>query len=198
LDSRVVGFVVALACAALGVGAASADVLAPETTIAEPAPYVSLIQEVRLGAYAHNLIHDEDAPVDLSVETLSSPVVFANVANPWVSWFFNPRINLGAMVNTGGKTSYAFTGLTWRIPVYGPVFFEGEFGGAVNNAVRQPTPDRVDMGCGLTFRESGGFGVQLSQNVDFLLSVEHISHATFCTHINPGITDFGFRIGYKF
>jgi hypothetical protein len=199
VDPRVVGIGLGLACAALGAAGAWADDLAPAaTTVAQPAPYVTLFQEVRLGAYAHNVIHNEDAPVDVSVETLSSPVVFANVANPWVSWFFDPRINLGAMVNTGGKTSYAFTGLTWRIPVYGPVFFEGEFGGAVNNAVRQPTPDRVDMGCEFTFRESGGFGVQLTSNVDLIFNVEHVSHATFCTHINPGITDFGFRVGYKF
>ena len=33
------------------------------------------------------------------------------------------------MINTGGKTSYGFTGLTWRIPIYKGFFFEGEFGG---------------------------------------------------------------------
>ncbi len=195
---RVVGLGLAFACVALGASAARADDLGPATTIAPPAPYITLFQEVRVGAYAHNVIHDEDAPVDVSFETLSSPFSFPGPSNPWVSWFFNPRINLGAMVNTGGKTSYAFTGLTWRIPVYGPVFFEGEFGGAVNDAVREPTPDRVDMGCPLTFRESGGFGVQLSQNVDVIFNVEHVSHATFCTHINPGLTQFGFRVGYKF
>jgi len=164
----------------------------------QAAPYVTLFQEVRVGAFAHNTIHDEGAPLDVSVETLSSPLGFPGPSNPWVSWFFNPRINLGAMINTGGKTSYAFTGFTWRIPIYGPIFFEGEFGGAANNAVRQPEPNRVDMGCVLTFRESGGFGAQLSSNIDVIFSVEHVSHATFCTHINPGLTQFGVRVGYKF
>jgi lipid A 3-O-deacylase len=196
--ARTVAVGLGLACVALGDDAAWADdVLAPETTFA-PQSYVNFFQEVRVGAYAHNVIHDEDAPVDVSVETLSSPIVFANVNNPWVSWFFDPRINLGAMINTGGKTSYAFTGLTWRIPLWGPVFFEGEFGGSVNNAPTHPEPNRIDMGCVPNFRESGGFGVQLSKNVDFIVNVEHTSHATFCTHIDPGITDFGFRVGYKF
>ena len=210
MGSRVVVVGLGLACATFGAGAASAaDVLAPETAVEPqptiepqptfaPQPYVTLFQEVRVGAFAHNTIHDEGAPVDVSIETLSSPLPLANVSNPWVSWFFNPRINLGAMINTGGKTSYAFTGLTWRIPVWGPVFFEGEFGGSVNNGPEHPESNRIFMGCVPNFRESGGFGVQLSKNVDFIVSVEHTSHATFCTHIDPGITDFGFRVGYKF
>jgi hypothetical protein len=210
MGSRVVVVGLVLVCAAFGAGAASAaDVLAPETAIEPqatiepqptfaPQPYITLFQEVRVGAYAHNTIHDEGAPVDVSVETLSSPLPLANVSNPWISWFFDPRINIGAMINTGGKTSYAFTGLTWRIPVWGPVFFEGEFGGSVNNGPEHPESNRIFMGCVPNFRESGGFGVQLSKNVDFIVSVEHTSHATFCTHIDPGITDFGFRVGYKF
>ena len=34
------------------------------------------------------------------------------------------------------------------------------------------------MGCGFTFRESGGFGFQLTQPFDLIISIEHISHAT--------------------
>ena len=49
------------------------------------------------------------------------------------------------MINGEGKTSYGFGGLTWRIPIYGPVFLEGEFGGAVNNAPRTRTPNRVPI-----------------------------------------------------
>ena len=146
-----------LLCAALLRSAAFADDLA----IQDPGPplaptYFTLFQEVRGGVYAHNWIHDENSPVDLSAEILSSPIGYAsNFGGPWFSWFFNPRINVGAMVNTGGKTSYAFTGLTWRIPIYKAFFFEGEFGGAVNNAPTHPEEDRVDMGCRLTFREIG-------------------------------------------
>ena len=71
------------------------------------------------------------------------------------------------MINTGGKTSYAFGGLVWRIPIYGRFFFEGEFGGAINNAVRTPTPGRVDMGCTFTFRELGGFGYQVGVRIGY-------------------------------
>ncbi len=162
------------------------------------------LNEIRVGGFAHNPIHDENAPVDVSVEALSAPIMFPGAAtpwiasNPWVSWFFNPRLDLGGMINTGGKTSYGYGGFVWRIPIYQKFFFEGEFGGAVNNAPREPTYDRVDMGCALTFRESGGFGYQFDEHWDFIASVEHVSHASFCTKINPGLTQFGARIGYKF
>ena len=109
-----------------------------------PQPYITLFQEVRVGAFAHNPNHDEDAPVDVSVETLSSNLPFANFSNPYVNWFLSPAIALGGMINTGGKTSYAFADFNWRIPIWKMLFFEGEFGGAVNNSPdwQGPQPHR--------------------------------------------------------
>ncbi len=164
----------------------------------QAAPYITLFQDVRVGAYAHNPNHDENAPVDLSFETLSSNLPFANFSNPYVNWFLSPRIGLGAMVNTGGKTSYAFGTFNWRIPIWKMLFFEGELGGAVNNSPDWQGPQRIDMGCPLTFREAGGFGLQLTQNWDVVATVSHASHASFCTSKNPGDTDFGVVVGYKF
>ncbi len=188
-----------LAIAALGCsGASAADFFDGSSWPPPPLTQFAIVQELRLGAYAHNWIDNEGAPVDLSIETLSSPLPWASFSNPYVDWFLSPHINFGAMINTGGKTSYAFGGFNWRIPIYGPVFFEGEFGGAVNDAVREPTYGRVDMGCAVTFRESGGFGAQLTPQADVILSIEHISHANLCGPINPGITDIGFRVGYRF
>jgi lipid A 3-O-deacylase len=198
------GFALGLGSAALLSGAAGAADLnfAPG---GRPQPYVfKPFDEIRVGAFAHNLIHDESAPVDVSVEVLSSPIAFPGAGSPWIagnrwiSWFFDPRLNLGGMINTGGKTSYAFGGFTWRIPILGKLFFEGELGGAVNNALRTPTWNRVDVGCVLTFRESGGFGYQFNENWNVIASVEHVSHATFCSGMNPGLTNFGVRVGYRF
>jgi hypothetical protein len=43
----------------------------------------------------------------------TSPIGYpSNIGGQWFSWLFDPRINIGAMINTGGKTSYGFTGLT--------------------------------------------------------------------------------------
>ena len=195
-----------VACALLASGGASAADLDPGASpfSVQPIPGFSFLDETRVGVFAHNWIHDEGAPVDLSVEALSSPLSFPGynsawiAGNPWVSWFFDPRLNIGAMINTGGKTSYAFGGFTWRIPIYRKFFFEGEFGGAVNNAPSWHEPGRVDMGCTITFRESGGFGYQFSENWDAIASIEHVSHATFCGKTNPGLTQVGLRVGYKF
>ena len=187
-----------LAVAALGCSGASAADFSGSPGFPPAPPPFAIVQELRLGAYAHNWIDNESAPVDLSIETLSSPLPWASFSNPYANWFLSPRVNFGAMINTGGKTSYAFGGFNWRIPIVGPVFFEGEFGGAVNDAVREPTYGRVDLGCAVTFRESGGVGTQLTPQADIIFNIEHISHANLCGPINPGITDIGFRIGYRF
>ena len=154
-----------LAWAALAIApAAAADMssLGIDNTMPAPAPviapgpttWINFVDEARVGVYAHNWIYDEGAPVDVSGELLSNPIGYANnIGGPWFSWFFNPRINIGAMINTGGKTSYGFTGLTWRIPIYKGFFFEGEFGAAVNTSPLRDEPDRVNTGCRWDFRE---------------------------------------------
>ena len=48
----------------------------PEPVIAPPAltfpgTYIDIVDEVRVGVFAHNWIHNENAPVDASVELLS-------------------------------------------------------------------------------------------------------------------------------
>jgi lipid A 3-O-deacylase len=177
------------------------NTMPPPAAVIAPGPttWINFVDEARVGVYAHNWIHDEGAPVDVSGELLSNPIGYANnIGGQWFSWFFNPRINLGAMINTGGKTSYGFTGLTWRIPLYKGFFFEGEFGAAVNTSPLRDEPDRVNTGCRWDFRESGGFGYQFDEHWDVIANVEHISHASLCTHINPGLTQVGARIGYKF
>ena len=163
----------------------------------QPAPYITLFQEVRVGAFAHNPNHDEGAPVDVSVETLSQNLPFANFSNPYVNWFEPPH-RARRDDQHGGKTSYAFGTFNWRIPIWKMLFFEGELGGAVNNSADWQGPQRIDMGCPLTFREAGGFGLQLTQNWDVVATVSHASHASFCTSKNPGDTDFGVIVGYKF
>jgi hypothetical protein len=103
------------------------------------------------------------------------------------------------MFNAYGLTSYGFAGLNWREPLIGPLFLEVGFGGAVNNASRNPHDlTRTDLGCPVTFRESGGLGWQFNEHFDVVVGVEHISHANLCSSLNPGLTSAGVRIGYRF
>ena len=63
------------------------------------------------------------------------------------------------MINTFGLTSYAYAGLNWRTPKWGPVFVEVGFGGAVNDSTNNPHDMRhTDLGCPVTFRKSAGIG----------------------------------------
>src|SRR5271169_3192777 len=83
----------------------------------------------------------------------------------------------------------------WRVPIYDRLFAEVEFGGALNDSEKgQPGW----LGCPVTFRESGGLGVQITSNIDVVGSIEHVSHADLCGHTNPGLSSFGLRVGYKF
>ena len=177
------------------------ETMPPPAPVIQPGPntYIDFLDEVRVGVYAHNWIHDEGSPVDVSGEILTSPIGYPNnFGGQWFSWLFDPRINIGAMINTGGKTSYGFTGLTWRLPIYKGFFFEGE-------SAAPSTPRRCAMwatastpAAASTSAKSGGFGYQFNEHWDLIANIEHISHATFCTHINPGLTQVGARVGYKF
>ncbi len=198
--------------------AAAAPAVAADLGAAPPAPTApgadvdafSLFQEFRLGGYAHNIrgktalspdpYFAEHGTVDVSFEALSSPMRLMDVANPWYAWFFNPRLSYGAMINTSGLTSYGFAGFNWRIPIASRFFGELEFGGAANTSPNPtvPTLSRLDIGCTVTFRESAGLGYQLTSNIDVVGNIEHISHADLCGRINPGLTDLGLRVGYKF
>jgi lipid A 3-O-deacylase len=51
------------------------------------------------------------------------------------------------------------------------------------------------MGCPVTLRESGGLGLQITSNIDVIASIEHVSHANLCGRQNPGLTNFGLRLG---
>ncbi len=53
-------------------------------------------------------------------------------------------------------------------------------------------------GLPLRLRESGGFGYQFNEHWDIIANIEHISHASLCTSINPGLTQVGAEVGYKF
>lgn len=188
---------------ALALAAAAAVVLCAEPALSADAATSSIgpfvpVEEVRGG-----LFYDDPSPREApsevaSFEALSSPLRFYDVANPYLAAFLNPRLSAGAMISVEGRTSYIFGGVNWHVPIWDRFFFEGEFGGALNDSARTIEPGRTDLGCPLTFRESGGFGYQFTPNIDVVASVEHISHASLCGKQNPGLTNFGLRLGYKF
>jgi len=156
------------------------------------------VEEIRGGVFYDDPSPRESPSIVASFEALSSQLKFYGGGNPYLAAFLNPRLNAGAMVSVEGRTSYGFAGVNWRVPIWDRFFAEAEFGGALNDSARRIEPGRTDLGCPLTFRESGGLGYQITSNIDVVASVEHVSHASLCGKENPGLTNFGLRIGYRF
>ncbi len=188
-----------LAAAGLGLMGAPTSARADDSLALAP----NWLDEVRLGVFDHSGVdhnprHDEGAWADGAFEVISKPVEFySGTSTPW-RVLLNPRFDLGATLNFHGKTSLAYTGLVWRMPVVGPLYLEGQFGGAYNNSPRGTIPGRLDIGCPITFHEFGGVGWRISEHFDAVLGIEHISHAGLCGGGNVGLTNPGVKIGYVF
>lgn len=156
-----------------------------------------LFDTVRVGAFAHNIGMEEEGDVAVSGHVMTSRLgATSPTPQSFVDFLLTPRLHAGFMANTAGNTSYGYAGLTWRADLVAGFFAELEFGGAVNNF--KDAPDRINMGCHLTFRESAGLGYRFSEHFDLIASIEHASHADLCDDENDGVTEVGVRLGYRF
>lgn len=182
---------------AIGLAAAAVIGLSATAHADEIGSAFRLFDTVRVGAFAHNTGMEEEGDVAVSGHVMTSRIG-ATSATPesFVDFLLTPRLHAGFMANTAGNTSYGYAGLTWRADLIAGFFAELEFGGAVNNF--KDAPDRIDMGCHLTFRESAGLGYRFSEHFDLIASVEHASHADLCDAENDGVTEVGVRLGYRF
>ena len=89
-----------------------------------------------------------------------------NIGGPWFSWFFNPRINIGGMINTGGEDELRLHRLHLAHPDLKGFFFEGELAPRSTPRRCRDEPGRVNTGCRWDFRELGGFGYQFNEHWD--------------------------------
>lgn len=195
---RLAGFG-AMVLAAGPVAVAAADFPpAPDSYMAGTAPRgpYGLLSEVRAGAFYHGYDGPEAGTVDVNLELLSPRVVDIN-AGYWN--YLVPRLHLGGNINTGGRTSDGYLGLTWTTPSFYRFFGELTLGGSVNdgNTSFVPPPKYAAIGCHLMFRESVSLGYQISDHWNILATAEHISNDRLCAR-NAGITNFGARLGYVF
>lgn len=187
----------AAACALAFCGAApavAADALsAPQGESAYSIPF---LDELRLGGLYTNPDQKETGAV-VQIEAVFSQFITHDFGNTYVNAIFSPRPHLGANINVTGETSAAFAGLTWQFPIIGPLFVEGEFGGAVHNGeLSNAGPNRQQLGCRFLFHEVGSIGLQFNR-FSILGTIEHFSNAGICEE-NDGLTNVGIRVGYKF
>jgi len=152
--------------------------------------------EVRIGTFYHGYQGREAGTADIAIDALLP--AFDLGKSPLTSWFsLHPQI--GADLNTQGKTSAAFAGFAGVVELPGNMLIEGDLGGSINNG-KTTSPDdtgRAELGCTALFREALGIGFRFSKQTSVMAVAEHMSNANLCAP-NNGITNFGLRFGYNF
>ena len=171
----------------------------PSFVVAPPAvasPY-GILSEVRFGVLAHGIDEHEFGSVDVNGEVLT--VKPYHLTGAWD--LLIPRFHLGGNLNTAGRTSDVYGGVTWQFPIYARFFGELSFGGDANDGntskVFPKGNDDIRVGCVLNFHESGSIGYHLDDHWNLMAYAQHASNAGACAH-NEGITSIGARVGYVF
>jgi len=177
---------------------------APLLSLAPAAAQVKFVDEVKLGVLSHDvgfLGHHVESGNDVNLEVLfASPDILGFIGSP--------RPHIGADINTDGRTSDGYFGLTCGIMLiqnlFGAgdgIFANGSLGGAVHDAspltgAVQP-PGRKLLGSRILFRESAELGYQMTPQLSVSAILDHISNANLAKR-NAGITNAGARFGVKF
>lgn len=175
----------------------------PPLPYAPPVKPFSIVSEVRIGGSVQ-----DPGSAERDTANINGEVLFAK---PLVSldpfWqAFVPRPTVGGSYNFGGRTSYAYAGVTWTIEVFpqffnNRIFLDGFFGGAVHDGATGPkafVPFGFNaLGCSPLFREAAALGFRLTENWSIMATIEHMSNAGLCVE-NRGLTNYGGKIGYTF
>ena len=152
-------------------------------------------QEMRLGNLKHNLRAGFSTK---EIYDINGEYLFENFqGNVW-RYLHYPRVHLGASINLRFGTNQYYTGLTWHSLITKNTFFELSLGGEIHDGnIKISTKYKKALGSRLLFRESISFGYMINNQYNLSLLLDHASNARLSSP-NSGITDVGFRIGYKF
>ena len=152
------------------------------------------IDEAKLGLMDHDIAlggHHAERGSDVNGEVLFPSPSFLDAVGA-------PRPDLGLSLNTAGRTSYAYTGLTWTVRPWRWLFASFGLGGAVHDGQLDGfVPGHKRLGSRALFRESVELGYQFTSALSLSLFLDHISNADLARH-NQGLTNFGLRTGYRF
>ena len=193
--SRFLGLVAALGLLAFALPSGPASA-ADYTLSPGPLPSQAFQYEIRGGVFAHDPFSPEKGSADINAEFLAK-LPFAAPSGGWS--FLIPRVHVGGMLNTAGRTSHVYAGFTWTYDITRAIFAEASFGGAFHNGYTGDAPryHENSLGCSPLFRESASLGYRLTENWSVMATIEHMSNAGLCKQ-NRGLTNVGARIGYRF
>lgn len=161
----------------------------------ELAPYFA-IGEFRIGAFEASL---EDTPDEgdyaINAELLFGRPFDRAAGDTLRDFFFSPRPHIGFTLSPDDGTNQLYAGFTWELRLTDRVFVEASFGGALHDG---PTGsnDNDSYGCALNFRESASIGVDLTERIRLMATIDHMSNAGLCDQ-NQGLTNAGVRLGYR-
>jgi hypothetical protein len=162
--------------------------------------------QLRFGAFAHGVGGIEQGTYDLNPEIVFPKLPFGQ--GHWWSVLI-PRPHVGGLINLEGRTSAVYAGALWTFPLphrfFAELFLDGDkHNGYETNA----PPGRAGLGCAYLFHDGGSLGYKLSEHWSVMFTFDHQSngHGIFGTECdglgsnthNPGINDYGLRVGYAF
>ena len=141
----------------------------------------------------------KEAGVNLNAEVLfRRPNIYYD--NQLLLFLFNPRLHIGASLNTAGDTSQAYAGLTYDYRLTNNFFVEASFGGVIHdgNLKNSAVPGAVRaLGCRTMFRQSVSAGYEFTESMRIMITLDTINNFGLCSE-NAGLSTLGARIGYKF
>ena len=155
------------------------------------------LDEVRVGVTSSD---SKGASASGELQALFSPLSpIGHPYDPNWAWVFSPRPLIGASVSLEGKTSQAYAGLAWDLPISGPYFVELSAGGLVHDQnLNQNYSDRPSpLTTRFLFREAIAIGYNINANWRILLFADHGSDGNL-GYRNEGVNRFGFLLGHKF
>jgi lipid A 3-O-deacylase len=153
-----------------------------------------ILDDVELGVLAH------DVPIgDAQRESGADGNAELRFASPgFLAPIWAPKPHIGVDVNSAGKNSLAYAGLTWTANFSSLFFGNLGLGGAVHDGPDDSsTPDHKGLGTRVLFHEYVELGARFWAPWSASIFLDHGSNADLGTR-NPGLTNLGLRIGYAF
>jgi hypothetical protein len=122
---------------------------------------------------------------------------------------FVPRPHVGVLANLEGRTSSFYAGALWSFPLPFRTFFELFVDGSIHNGVQNnPLPGHAGLGCPALFHVGGSLGYAITDHWTAMVTFDHLSNGHYIFGINcagntgptpnPGVNDWGAKIGYAF
>jgi hypothetical protein len=217
LERHLPAALVVLAGLANSLAPAGAADLSPAPVLPGPPPPAPVIArvpdtydpyrwEVRFGGFLHGVGGVEQGTYDVAPE-LVLPRLPLGQAERWS--VFVPRPHAGALLNLEGRTSAYYVGALWSFPLPYRFFAELFVDGAGHDGWQNnPPPGHAALGCQFLFHVGGSAGYSFDTHWNVTLTFDHLSNGkhvfgTQCDGMgantpNPGLNNYGARVGYAF